>query len=340
MQRKNMAILTVVLLTVTMLLSACSKPASTDSSKAGTTSDAGKVITLKLGHVQSTEDNWHKGALKFAELVSQKTNGSVKVEVFPSSQLGNDRDMIEGMRMGSVDFTLVAGVLSNFEPKMALLELPYIFRDVNHMRAALNGEVGKELSDSLLKSGVRNLGWWERGPRELTINKEVKSIADLKGIKIRVPEIPASLDAWRAFGANPTPMAFGDVYTGLQQKVIDAEENPLAVIASAKFNEVQKYVVLTNHVYGYVMLAMSEKTFEKLTPDQQKAVMEAGKEATAYENKLVWDSEDQLAKDLKAKGMQFLTIDTKPFIEAVRPVQEKYAEKYGKDLYEKIINTK
>lgn len=300
------------------------------------------ATTLKLGHVSSSDpkDNWQVGSMKFAELVDKKTNGAVKVQVFPSSQIGNDRDMTEGMRIGSVDLGLIAGVLSNFEPRMGLLEIPYIFRDTEHMRKVLNGPVGDELSKSLLKSGIRVLGWWERGPRMLTANKPVKGVADVKGMKIRVPEIPVSVDSWRAFGANPTPMAFGEVYSGLQQKVIDAQENPLAIIANAKLNEVQKYVMRSNHIYGYVALAMSEKNFQKLTPDQQKAVLEAGKEATAFENKIVWENEDQLAKDLVAKGMQFVDVNTQEFINAAKPVQASYGEKLGKDLYDKIVNTK
>lgn len=300
------------------------------------------AATLKLGHVSSSDpkDNWQVGSLKFAELVDKKTSGAVKVQVFPSSQIGNDRDMTEGMRIGSVDLALIAGVLSNFEPRMGLLEIPYIFRDTEHMRKVLNGPVGDELSKSLLKSGIRVLGWWERGPRMLTANKPVKGVADVKGMKIRVPEIPVSVDSWRAFGANPTPMAFGEVYSGLQQKVIDAQENPLAIIANAKLNEVQKYVMRTNHVYGYVALAMSEKNFQKLSPEQQKAVLEAGKEATAFENKVVWENEDLIAKDLAAKGMQFVDVNTKEFVDAVKPVQASYGAKLGKDLYEKIVNTK
>jgi tripartite ATP-independent transporter DctP family solute receptor len=202
-------------------------------------------ITLKLGHVAGSDpkDNWQAGSAKFAELVDQKTKGAVNVQVFPSSQLGNDRDMTEGMRLGSVDFALIAGVLSNFEPRLGLLEIPYIFRDAEHMRKVLNGPIGDELASAVQKSGIRVLGWWERGPRELTSNKQVKSVADVKGMKIRVPEIPVSVDAWRAFGANPTPMAFGEVYTGLQQKVIDGQENPLAIISSAKLYEVQIFLV-------------------------------------------------------------------------------------------------
>ena len=303
---------------------------------------AGPAVTLKLGHVSSSDpkDNWQAGSVKFAEIVDQKSNGTIKLQVFPSSQLGNDRDMIEGMRLGSVDFALVAGVLSNFEPRMGLLEIPYIFRDAEHMRKVLNGPVGAELSAALLKSGIRVLGWWERGPRQLTANKEVKGLADIKGMKIRVPEIPVSVDSWREFGANPTPMAFGEVYTGLQQKVIDAQENPLAIISNAKLNEVQKYLMKTDHIYGYVALAMSEKNYQKLSPEQQKAVMEAAKEATTFENKLVWENEELLAKDLRAKGMQFVDVDRAAFIAAVKPVQVKYADKLGKDLYERIVTTK
>ena len=305
-------------------------------------SAAAAPITLKLGHVAASDpkDNWQAGALKFAELVDQKTGGAVKVQVFPSSQLGNDRDMAEGMRLGSVDFSLNAGVLSNFEPRMGLLEIPYIFRDVDHMRKALNGPVGEELASALQKSGIRVLGWWERGPRQLTSNKPVKGIADLKGMKVRVPEIPVSVDAWRAFGANPTPMAFGEVYSGLQQKVIDGQENPLAIISGSKLNEVQKYLVKTNHVYGYVALAMSEKTFQKLSPEHRNAIRDAAKEATAFENKLVWDNEQQLQKDLQAKGMQFVDVNTAEFEAAAKAVHATYAQKLGKDLYDRIVNIK
>jgi tripartite ATP-independent transporter DctP family solute receptor len=299
-------------------------------------------VVLKLGHVSGSDpkDNWQAGATKFAELVEAKSKGEVKVQVFPSSQLGNDRDMAEGMRLGSVDFSLNAGVLSNFEPRLGLLELPYIFRDAEHMRKVLNGPVGDELASALLKSGIRVVGWWERGPRELTANKEVKTLADLKGMKIRVPEIPVSVDSWRAMGANPTPMAFGEVYTGLQQKVIDGQENPLAIIDSAKLNEVQKYLMKTDHVYGYVALAMSEKTYQKLTPEQRSAIVQAAKEATAFENKLVWENEEKLAKDLKGKGMQFVDVNKTEFAAAVKPVHAIYAQKLGKDLYDKIVGTK
>ncbi|MFY0543898.1 TRAP transporter substrate-binding protein [Brevibacillus sp. H7] len=302
---------------------------------------AQEPVKLKLGHIAGENDAWHKGALKFAELVKQKTNGSVEVEVFPSSTLGNDRDLIEGMQMGSVDFALVAGVLSNFYEPYSILELPYLFRDKEHLEKVLYGPVGDELKAELLENAkLRGLQFWMRGPRELTANKKVEKLEDLKGIKIRVPEIPASIAAWKAMGATPTPMAFGEVYSSLQTGVIDAQENPRALIDSAKLNEVQKYLMKTDHVFGYVLLTMSDLTYNKLTPEQQKAVEEAAKEATEYENKLVFELEDQLLKKLKDSGMEFVELDTKPFVEAVQPVHKEFAEKYGKELYEKIVNTK
>ena len=300
-----------------------------------------EVVKLKLGHIATENDAWHKGALKFAELVEQKTNGEVIVEVFPSSTLGNDRDLIEGMQLGSVDFALVAGVLSNFYEPYSILELPYLFRDKEHLEKVLYGPIGEELKAELLENAqLRGLQFWMRGPRELTANKKVETLEDLKGLKIRVPEIPASLAAWEAMGATPTPMAFGEVYSALQTGVIDAQENPRALIASSKFQEVQKYLMKTDHVFGYVLLTMSDITYNKLTPEQQKAIEEAAKEATEYENQLVFELEDQLLEELTNAGMEFVELDVAPFVEAVQPVHQEFAAKYGQELYDKIVNTK
>ncbi|MBO8165024.1 MAG: TRAP transporter substrate-binding protein [Brevibacillus sp.] len=335
-----------LLLTLVVVLTATACGGGGDNGSSGANTGTGdgaaqKPVKLKLGHIAAENDAWHKGALKFAELVEQKTNGSVVVEVFPSSTLGNDRDLIEGMQLGSVDFALVAGVLSNFYEPLSILELPYLFRDKEHLESVLYGPIGEELKEELLKNAqLRGLQFWMRGPRELTANKKVETLDDLKGMKIRVPEIPASIAAWEAMGATPTPMAFGEVYSSLQTGVIDAQENPRALINSSKFYEVQKYLMKTDHVFGYVLLTMSDLSYNKLTPEQQKAVEEAAKEATEYENKLVFDLEEELLKKLQDAGMEFVELDTKPFIEAVKPVHQEFANKYGQELYDKIVNTK
>lgn len=300
-----------------------------------------KVVKLRLGHITGESDAWHKGALKFAELVKEKSNGSVEIEVYPSSTLGNDRDLIEGMQLGSVDFALVAGVLSNFYEPYSILELPYLFRDKEHMEKVLYGDVGEKLKTDLLDNAqVRGLDFWVRGPRELTANKKIEKVDDLKGLKIRVPEIPASIAAWKAMGASPTPMAFGEVYSSLQTGVIDAQENPFALIASNKIQEVQSHLMLTNHVYGYVMLTMSDITYQKLTPEQQKAVEEAAKEATTFENDLVAKQEVELLAQLKESGMEVVELDTAPFMEKAKTVHGEFAKKYGQELYDSIVNQK
>lgn len=297
-------------------------------------------IKLRLGHITGESDPWHLGALKFAELVKEKTGGEIEVEVYASSMLGNDRDLIEGMQIGSVDFALPAGVLSNFYSPYAILELPYLFRDKQHLENVLYGDVGDELKQSLLDNAeVRGLEFWMRTPRELTANKKIETPGDLRGLKIRVPEIPASIAAWEAMGATPTPMAFGEVYSSLQTGVIDAQENPVAFTASSKIQEVQKYMMMTDHVYGYVMLAMSEVTYQRLNESQRQAIEEAAKEATEYENQLVFEQEEQIINELKDFGTEFVEVDKGPFEAEAKSVHERFANLYGRELYDKIINT-
>lgn len=332
----------VFVLSLAITLAACGKEAKETTSSTG--SDKSEEVTrLRLGHITNESDAWHLGAEKFAELVEEKTNGSVIVDLYPSSTLGNDRDLIEGMQLGSIDFALVAGVLSNFYAPYSILELPYIFEDSEHLEKVLYGEVGEQLKQDLLdNTGVRGLDFWIRGPRVLTANKEITSASDLAGIKIRVPEIPASIAAWEAMGATPTPMAFGEVYSSLQTGVIDAQENPFALIESNKLSEVQDYLMLTNHVYGYVQLAMSEKTYQSLTPDQQVAIKEASKEATEFENNLVNELEVELLQKLKDAGMNVVEPDIESFSKLAKSVHKEFADESDahRKLYDSIIEAK
>lgn len=312
-----------------------------DEGKSDASEASEETVKLRLGHITNETDAWHLGAEKFAELVKEKSDGSVEVVIYPSSTLGNDRDLIEGLQLGSVDFALVAGVLSNFYEPYSILELPYLFRDTDHLKKVLYGDVGTKLKQDLLDNAeIRGLEFWVRGPRLLTANKRIENLEDLKGLKIRVPEIPASIKAWEAMGAVPTPMAFGEVYSSLQTGVIDAQENPLALIESNKLNEVQSHLMLTNHVHGYVLLAMSDATFAKLSKDQQKAVEEAAKEAMEYENELVQEQEEKLLQTLIDSGMEVVELDTEPFMEKAKTVHSEFAEKSDQELYDSIVNTK
>ncbi|PTL22163.1 TRAP transporter substrate-binding protein [Shouchella clausii] len=297
----------------------------------------GEPKKLRLGHIQSESNAWHKGSLKFAELVHEKTGGSVKVEVYPSSTLGADRDLVEGMQIGSVDFALVAGVMSNFYEPYSILELPYLFEDLNHLEEFVYGEDGKRLQEETLEAtGVRGLEFWLRGARQLTTNKLVESPEDLRGVKIRVPNIEASVEGWQAMGASPTPMNFGEVYSSLQTGVIDAQENPIEFTASARIHEVQDYLVMTDHVFGYVQLLMSDKTYQELTKDEQQAVMEAAEEARMYQNEIVSAEEESALQMMLDEGVEQIEVDQEPFRESVQRVNERLADKYGRELYDTI----
>lgn len=295
------------------------------------------TIQLRLGHVNSATDPWTTSAQEFADLVSEGTDGKVEVQVFPGAQLGGDRDVVEGMQIGSVDLTLVAGVLSSVVPAITMLEIPYMFTSQAALNRALEGLGGQELSEMLLDKRIRNLAWLDRGPRELTANREITTPDQLDGAKIRVPEIPASLDAWRAMGANPTPMAFSEVYGALQQGVIDGQENPYAIIESGTLYEVQQYVMRTDHVYGYVMLAMSDRAWARLSPEQQDVVTDAANTMRQKHNERTAANEQEYQTELKEQGMTFVEVDKEAFRQAVQPVHQQYAQQFGQELYDNLV---
>ena len=336
--RKGTFIVAMILI-ISVFLTACSGN-TTDSGTGDESTGAGDTdsIVLKLGHVVDANNAWHKAALKFGEIVEEKTDGEITVEVFPSSSLGNDRDLVEGMQMGTVDMGLIAGVLGNFYEPIQLLELPYIFNDQEHLRKVIYGDVGEQIKEGLYEeANIVGLEFWERSPRQTTSNKEINTVEDLDGLKIRVPEIPPMVSAWKAMGANPTPMAFGEVYTGLQQGTIDAQENPLSNIVAAKIEEVQTHIANTNHVYGYVMHVMSGSTWNKLTPEQQEIVREAAAEAREYQNSLVEEEEKELEKYLQDKGIIFTNPELEGFKAKAQSVHDEFADQFGRDIYNAII---
>lgn len=337
MKIKRSLIILMILAASVLVLAGCGGGDSSDEAADG---DKGEKIVLKLGHIQTEGDIWHQASLKFAEEVARNTNGQVEVKIYPNSTLGGDRDMAEGLQMGSVDFALIAGVLGNFEPSLQILELPYLFTNEEEYNKVVHGEIGQELLDRLLESSnIRGLGYWDRGPRQLTSNKPINSIDDVQGLKMRVPEIPAMVEGWKAIGANPTPMAWSEVYTGLEQGVIDGQENPIPFIHGGRIHEVQKYIAMTDHKYEYVVLAMSNLTWEKLSPEHQKAIQDAAAVATEYQNQLVKEQTESLLQEMVDSGMTVTYPDKAPFIERARSVHQKFADQIAPDIYEKIIET-
>ncbi len=298
--------------------------------------------TFKLGNATAPDHAYNVGARKYAELVAQRTGNKVKIDIYPATQLGNERDLVEGLQLGTVDLVVTStGPLGGFVPKMFVVDLPFLFRDKEHAYKVLDGPIGKGLLDSFSPKGIKGLAFWENGFRHITNNvRPVEKPADLKGIKIRTMENKIHLATFRAFGASPTPMAWGEVYTALQQKTIDAQENPIAIIYTAKIAEVQKYLALTGHFYSPSPILMSEKSYSSLPKDIQKIMLETAVECATFERNLLRDDEAKQLAELKAKGMQVTTPNKKPFQQAAASVYKEFESQFGKEMIDKIINTK
>ncbi len=271
-------------------------------------------MTLKLGHLANEQNAWHKAAVKFGEELSTLTDGRIEVQVFPNETLGKEIDLINGMQLGAVDMTITGESLQNWAPKAALLAVPYAYKTLEDMDAVASGEIGDQIEQQIIeKARIRPIAYFARGPRNLTSNRAIKSPDDLDGLKMRVPNVPLFVDVWKSLGAQPTPMAFSEVFTSLQAGTIDAQENPLALIESASFDEVQKFVNKTEHVRSWIYLTISEITWGKLSDADKDAVMEAAKRAQAYERDLFAADEERLTEELQSKGMTFVEIDKEAF---------------------------
>lgn len=294
--------------------------------------------TLKLGHLGNEDNVWHKACVKFAEEVAQRTGGAIEVRVFPNEQLGKETDLIKGIQLGTVDFTITGESLQNWAPSAALLAVPYAIRDLAHLDKVVNGPIGQKIAANIEdKTQLRPLAFFARGPRHLTSNRPIKTPEELNGLKMRVPNVPLFVKFWDSLGAKPTPMAFSEVFTALQNHTIEAQENPLALIRSASFFEVQKYLNQTEHVISWIYLVGGAKKLGRLPAEHQKAIADAAKAAQAHERQLFTADEQQLEADLKAKGMEFVAVDKKAFAEKGRAAVAASLAPDIKPLYEEIV---
>lgn len=289
-------------------------------------------VTMKLGHIAEPDNPYGQGADYFAKLVKERTNGEVDIQVFPSSQLGNQRDLVEGLVFGTVDMTLTGtAVMGNFVPEVAVFDLPFIFRDIPHAYKALD-TVGMELCKLGEPKGMITLAIWENGVRHMTNNRNaIRKPEDMKGLKVRVMEQPVYIEMMKVLGASPTPMAMSELYTALQKGVVDGQENPLAHIASKRFDEVQKYISLTGHTYAPEVVLISTIAWKKLTPEQQDIVLKAAEETRDWQRQLCRDSESEFMKAILERGHAQVNddVDIEAFMKATAPVYKLYTDTFG-----------
>lgn len=329
---KKILSLLICIMMVTALFAGCQKsePQSAESTSS-------EPITLKLAHVVNEKDGFHAAAEKFKALVEEKTNGQVKIELYPNATLGDERTLLEGMQMGTVDMGIITnGPIANFVEEMAVFEMPFLFSSPEEAYKVLDGPIGKEILDKLEGANLKGLAYAERGFRNLTNSKKpVLTPADIDGLKVRVMENPVYLDTFKALKANAVPMAWTEALTALQQGTIDGQENPVNVIYSYKLYETQKYLSMTRHTYAPATFVMSLAKFKDLSEDIQQILQASAQEAAEYERNLNAENEQIQIEDLKANGMEIVEPDLAPFKAAITSVYEKYGAQYG-DYIERI----
>ena len=267
-----------------------------------------------------------QGVFKFAELLEEKSEGRIHMEVFHSAQLASDRDCIEGMQINTIQSgIMVASALAGFTDELLVFDLPFLFENSEQGQKLCDSEVGQAMLASLDDIGIKGLGFMEYGMRNITNSKlPIEKPEDLKGIKIRTMENPIHMEAFSVMGADPTPMAFGELFTALQQGTIDSQENPLSVIPSSKFNEVQTYLSVTEHVYSAAPLMVSKAAYDALPEDLQAIVDEAGQEACEWEREYLAEAETNWLSELEEAGMEINYPEKDAFVEATASVYDKF----------------
>jgi tripartite ATP-independent transporter DctP family solute receptor len=342
--RKNISFIMMVIMILTLFTS-CSPKTSTPSTDAGSSGTDAKFepMTIQLGHGDppSDSDQYHKLATNFAENVSKATDGAVKIEVIPSGQLGGEYDMLEGFKMGTVDMAIFTANIfgTNYAPS-AIIDLPFIFKDRETAYKFLDGPIEKEITDEIKdKLGVVVLGWGEGGFRNVLNNtRPIITPEDLKGIKLRVPETPIFVKTFNQLGANATPMAYSETFTGLQQKTIDGIELPVPSAYSGHYYDACKYMSMTGHFYNALTVSISKSKWDTLSPELQKIFAEAAVKAGNDQRTFVKDNEkDQIDKMIAAGLIVNDNVDKEAMREAVQPIYESYRDLIGAELYDKAM---
>lgn len=286
--------------------------------------------TLRVAHNAADGNPKAEASLLFAKLVEEKTDGRVKVEVGGNAQFGDDAEAITSMRLGAIAFSANSqGTTSSVVPEFALLGLPFLFSSQQDAWRVLDGAAGEKLSELAADKGLVVLAYWDNGIRHVSNNvRPITKPEDLAGIKLRTPPDTMTVDIFQTLGANPTPMAFSELYIALQQGVVDGQENPLANIYSSKLYEVQKYISLTGHKYEATPFLASKIVWDGLSQEDQAAIREAAKEAGDFNRKTFVEQETQLRAEMEDAGVTFNDADHSAFVDATQPVYEKWKKDY------------
>ena len=298
---------------------------------------------IKIGYATSATSHYGVGTNAFCDDVEKGTQGRYKCQQFPNSALGGEREMIEAVQLGTLDLVNTStGPVGNFVPEVKIVDIPFLFRDYDHARKVMDGPIGQEILTKFPSKGLVALSWTENGFRHMTNNKRaIIKPEDASGLKMRTMENKVHMDGYRAFGIQPTPMAFPEVFGALQQGTVDGQENPIPVILSSKFSQVQKHLSLTGHVYSPALFLTSPRVMNKLSDADKKVFYEAAQKANVAQRKKVNDDEANGIAQLEKEGRTVVRkVDSAAFREALRPAYANYAKEFGADNIRKIQDYK
>ncbi len=297
---------------------------------------AAEKTTIRLGHGQTLTSAAHLSLVRMADEIMKKSDGTFEVMIFPANQLGNERDLAEGLSQGIIDMSWIStAVMENFDPKLSLFSLPYVFRTYDHVATAVDSEVGEYIFSSLLDSqGIRVLGFFDQGFRWVWNNiRPVNTLEEIRGMKLRAPESPVYMGTFKLLGANPTPIPWGEVYTSMQTKVVDGFEVHPESFVSNKLFEVTKFGSRTNHIYAGSVLMIRADLLTELTPEQQKLLAEEARAASVYNRGLIIENEAEYFKEAEANGVTLNTIDSAEldkFSSSMKPLYKEYEGRLGR----------
>ncbi|MGR5177464.1 TRAP transporter substrate-binding protein [Vibrio mediterranei] len=302
------------------------------------------ATTIRIGHGANENYHLHRALEKFKEDVEAKSDGKFEVQIFANSQMGPDREMIEGVQSGMLQMAVSpSSFYSSWDPSFDVVELPFIYPSKQAALDTVHSPMGDKMLAKLNNMNLQGLGWMENGVRHVTNNsRPINSPEDLKGLKIRTMKVPAHVKTFNSLNASATPMNFGEVYSGLQQGVVDGQENPIAHIYAQRFYEVQDYVSLTGHVITFYIPVMNLEFWHGLSADDQKLIKESMRAAEIYQQELVSAEEGQQIEEFKKQGTQVNALSEEQlqkFIDATEPVREEYKEKLGADVYDAWMKT-
>jgi tripartite ATP-independent transporter DctP family solute receptor len=319
-----------------VLMAGCSKD------KGASSPQSGKAKVMKVTSVNQKDRALSIGLEKFAEIVNKEAGGSLKVEVYHDSILGGERQILEGIQMGTIQGGLVStAITGTIIPHMSAFELPFLFKDKATAFKVLDGPIGQDILKELPAKKIIGFGYWDSGFRHLSNStREVKTLEAMSGLKVRTMESKVHVATWKTLGVNPTPMAFNQLYSALEQKVVDGQENPAVIIKTNKINEVQKYLTTTGHVYSSSPFMVSKSFWDSLTDKEKDIITKAEKEVRAFERDLNDKQDAQCLVDLTKSGMNVTDLnpgEKEKIVAKLQPVYKEFATSIGEDFVNQLL---